>query len=272
MRMRGIGLSLWGIVLLLASAACSRKEEVAGVEDDSVSVELAFSLEGNVSTRASVSAISELANESSFRGMENIRIIPFATRGEIGPEDVSIGYSRRLPSISSSMDDAAYSGNVYHKGLIRNNHAHLYPSASAALPEGTASVLVYGSGIHVASGDTPRDKHLNGSLIETGWEVSTPDRPASAWTFSPDPIYSGGIPASASVLTDILTHIASSVTYTQTYYYQRNGVWHEGHIAATWDDGLAETVLRGRADDRCRPERGVSALHAVWSSAPVRKR
>lgn len=240
MRMRGTGC----IVLLLVMAACSGKEEAAGERNTVVPVELALSLEGNASTRASVTAITELANEGSFRGMENIRLIPFATRGEIGPEDVSIGFSRKLPSISSSMDDAAYSGQGYHKGLIRNNHAHLYPSASAALPEGTASVLVYGNGIHIAGSDTPTDKHLNGSLIESGWEVSGAARAASSWTFSPDPIYTGGIPSSASILTDILTHIASSVTYTQTYYYQRNGVWHEGRIAATWDDALAETVLR----------------------------
>lgn len=243
MRIRGIGYFPAGIVLLLL-AACSGKEQVTGEGNACVPVDLAFSLEGNVSTRASVTAISELANQGSFRGMENIRIIPFGTRGEIGPEDVSLGFSRRLPSISSSMDDAAYSGSVYHQGLIRNNHAHLYPSASAALPEGTASVLVYGSGVHVAGGDTPGDKHLNGSLIESGWEITGAARPASSWSFSPDPIYTGGVPASASVLTDILTHIASAVTYTQVYYYRRNEVWYEGRIAVTWDDALAETVLR----------------------------
>ena len=242
MRLRGLTLFLWGITLSLAFASC-REQEWQGVQEDTpVPVALAFSLEGRGSTKASVTTITELSNQGRFRGMENIRLIPFERRGAVEPSDISKDFARTLPAISSSMDDVAYTGTVYHQGLVRNNHAHLYPSAF--LPEGTASVLVYGNGIRVSDDDTPRGKHINGSLIESGLESTVAFREASSISFSPEPIYQGEIPYSATILTDLLTYIASSVTYTQKYYYQRNGVWNEGRISVTWGDDLAETVLR----------------------------
>ena len=232
------------LAVILTVSACNGDPVSTLPEDTSVPVALAFSLEGSIPTRASVTSITELSEQGGFRGMENIRIVPFASRETVGPEDVSIGPARRLPSISSSMDDAAYTGSDYHQGLVRNNHAHLYPDAYAALPKGTASVLVYGNGVSVATGSTPADKHLNGSLIESGWEVPGSLSQAGDYTFSPDPIFTGGIPSAASALADILTGIASAVTHTHTYYYQRNGVWYEGRIAVQWGDDLADTVLR----------------------------
>jgi hypothetical protein len=239
------------IVLLvtgLAFLACTRimpeENGQTGKSPEAIPVELALALDSGVPTRASISAITEMSNQGDFRGLENIRLVPFASPDRVVPGDVAIGPARGLPAISSSMDDAAYTANTYHSGLVRNNHAHLYPGANAALPNGTASVLIYGNGISVARGTTPRDKHLNGSLIETGWEELGALQDASAFTFSPDPIYTGGIPASATALTDILTSIASSVSCTKKYYYRRNEVWYEGQIAVQWSDDLAETVLR----------------------------
>ena len=242
MELRGLAAFLTGILLNLILFSCVKQEAEKVQEEVPVPVALAFSLEGKGSTRASATIITELSNNGGFRGMENIRIIPYERRGPIEPDDVAIGVSSMLPSISSSMDDAAYTGTDYHQGLVRNNHAHLYPSAF--LPEGTASVLVYGNGKPVSDTDSPRGKHINGSLIESGWEDPLALREASSITFSPEPIYQGGIPSSAATLTELLTYIASSVTYTQTYYYQRNGVWMEGRISVSWGDDLADTVLR----------------------------
>ena len=234
----------YGLVWLLTAVSCAEKDAPAPQGTESVPVDLAFALQSKSSTRASVATLLELANQNYFRGMERIRLIAFGHRGPVGPEDQAIGYSRTLPGISSSWDDAAYSGYAYHQGLVRNNHAHLYPSDYASLPEGTASVLVYGSGPRVQQSSVELDKHLNGSLIETGWETLDTYHRASDYTFSPDPIYTGVIPGSATVLTDILTHIAASVSYTQTYYYRQNEVWKEGRIAVQWDDNLADAVLR----------------------------
>lgn len=246
--MKGCPRQIVLLVTSLAFLACTRTQPAGtgGAEErpEAIPVELALALENGVPTRASLSALTELADQGDFRGLENIRIVPFASREGVGHADVAIGPARGLPAISASRDEAAYAANTYHSGLVRNNNAHLYPGANAALPKGTASVLVYGNGVSVASGTTPRDKHLNGSLIETGWEEAGALQAASAFTFSPDPIYTGSIPASATALTDILTSIASSVSFTQHYYYRRNEVWYQGQIAVQWGDDLAETVLR----------------------------
>ena len=132
----------YGLVWLLTAVSCAEKDAPAPQGTESVPVDLAFALQSKSSTRASVTTLLELANQNYFRGMERIRLIAFGNRGPVGPEDQAIGYSRTLPGISSSWDDAAYSGYAYHQGLVRNNLAHLYPSDYASLPEGTASVLV----------------------------------------------------------------------------------------------------------------------------------
>lgn len=229
-----------GMLLAVLTACTEKAEEVATATED-IPVQLAFSLSGSSATRAS--AITELnGGESAFRGMTGIRILPFTRKGEIREGDVSTGLLRPLPSISSSIVDAAYSGNVYSNGIVRNNHAHLFPDAYAALPKGTSSALVYGYAPRATYPTVQETKHVNGSLIESGlnnMEICS----ASEIGFAPDPIFTGEVPAEASLLASIMTQVARSVTYTQTYYYKKNEVWYEGHQAVTWDENLSEPTL-----------------------------
>ena len=236
-------------ILILGAATisgCGLKDEdwVPGEGEIAVPVDLSFALRQRAETRASVSTILEMKNIGSFRGMENIRILPFAVKGEIGPADEAIGFGRSLPSITSSWDQRAYSGASYHQGLINNNLSHLYPSDLATMPAGTASVLVYGDGANSSQAGTPANKHLYGSLIESEWGMDDNNQMASDIQFSPDPILSGPIPVEASELATLLNDIARAATFTQTYYYRRNDVWHEAAKAVSWDGELEETSLR----------------------------
>ena len=157
--------------------------------------------------------------------------------------DQSIGFMRNLPDITGAMDEYAYAGHMYHQGLIRNNHAHLYPNASAAFPKGTASVLVYGKAPVVGQSTEVETKKYNGSLVEQGMDRRE-TRLASDISFSPDPIYTGAFPDEAVALADALTQVAQAVTYTQTYYYYQNNTWRSGQTAVSWDGNIAELTLR----------------------------
>lgn len=230
--------------LLLASlAACSKGEQMAG-EGETVSVQLAMSLSGgNIGGNTKASSITELAGgESSFRGMTDIRILPFSRKGTIQDGDESLGLLRRLPNISANIVDAVYTGNIYHNGIVRNNHAHLFPDTYAALPKGTASALVYGSAPRSTMDTEQETKHLNGSLIESGLTLHQMASVSDIY-FDPDPIFTGSIPSEASMLASIMTRVAQAVTYTQTYYYKRNDVWYEGHLSVSWDENLADETL-----------------------------
>jgi len=231
--------------LLLLFLSCSKeKENIPAEAAPLVPVDLALSLQGpDEATRADVSYLTELADEPSFRGMQDIRLIPFARHGAVRADDPALSEPKSLPAILGVTDDQAYNGRQYHQGLIRNNRAHYFSDAYAILPVGTASVLVYGNGASLTGQPTPATKHLYGSLIEEGWEEME-GRTASDIRFAPDPILSEGALVTAGEMADMLTSIAGSATYTLDYYYEKNSIWREGQVALTWNGNIEDPTLR----------------------------
>ena len=244
--------------LLLCLLSCSHKG-IDGVDDSAarelVPVEFAFSLEGAESaTKANTSILTELDNTEDdvnhFRGIENIRVLAFSAdteETEVTEGMLTISPIRPLPPIAGIWDRTAVSGNAYHTGLVRNIRAHLYANDAAAFPEGTSHVVLYGNAGRVARGTVQEEKHLNGSLIEDGLDAE--DAPSghyrtSGVSFSPDPIYTGVVSPQATQIAQLLTGIASAVTYTPTYIYYINEEWVEGHNSITWNENVSETSLR----------------------------
>ena len=226
-------------------------EEVSSAPREQIPVALALSLEApQPQTKADVGSIEELANTAQFRGMDAVRVLPFGVKRAVKADDESVGVPRVLPAITSSQDSQAYDGTYYHSGLIKNNRAHLYSNAEMALPRGTASVLVYGQAPSVPAGSELLSKQLNGSLVESGWENPSEMRDADVLKFSPDPIYSGTLPSAAKSIADILSAIVLDASYTQVYYYYRNGVWQTAQTIVRWDDAsLGSSFLKGCFDD-----------------------
>lgn len=246
--MKASRLILCGLILLLlcALAACSSKESLAsGDGQELIPVQLSFAMSGSeVATKANVNQLTELANSGSFRGMENIRVVAFSSSGAVTGSSQALSDARPMPSISNSLDDRAFTGAEYHKGLIRNNHAHLYPDAYAALPKGTRTVLVYGKAPHIVSSDVLTDKHLNGSLIESGWETDGSYITASNLTFSPEPISTADTEETTNRIATILNDIVTAVSYTQTYYYQIAGTWYTATTSVSWNENVGDATLR----------------------------
>ena len=230
------------ILLAALCTCCDKAGSGAQQERQTVPVEFAFSTAGGAAaTRADVTVIPELLGQGDFQGMEDIRIIPFSRHGAVTAADVPLGPARRLPSIGSSQDDAAHVGeNIWHGGLIRNNRAHLFPYAEVYLPTGMASALVYGHA--PLKGETSAQKHVYGSITEQGMATM---ESASDIYFLPDPIFADGVPSAAGSIASILSYIAQGGSYTRTYHYQRNGVWHSGQASASWSDNLDDATLPG---------------------------
>jgi len=243
---------IWLLVLgLLAAVSCSREQlgtEADGSREE-IPVQFSLALESKQNaTKANVSTLTELANTNTsmgnFRGMENIRVIPFTHQRSIQEGDVSVGRLRSLPDISSSIDEAAFAGSTFHQGLVRNIRAHLYPNAYAIFPDGTGSVMVYGTAFQESQSLNQATKHLYGSLIEEGFDAEAENLPVEGISFSPEPIYTGTISPVASSMADILSEIATAVSYTQVYYYYFNGAWREGRIAVSWNENVTEASLK----------------------------
>ncbi|MBR4826543.1 MAG: hypothetical protein IKZ91_01500 [Bacteroidales bacterium] len=229
---------------LLVLCACSGKETPQGADEHLVPVQLAFAMEQGIGTKANATTITELASTPQFGGMEDIRILAFSRRDSVLAEDTALGHLRTLPAISSSSDNAAVSGYSWHEGLIRTNRAHLFSDAFAALPRGTGSVLIYGTAPRHIDASEAATKHLNGSIVTEGLESGDFNNPADGIFFSPEPIYSGNTPAAATGITEILTRLVGSATYTKEYYYQRGGVWNHTHIDVSWNENTEDDILR----------------------------
>lgn len=225
---------------------CSREDAKVAVQRNMVPVDLAMSMQTPPpphESKADVSYFRELANNAQFRGMTNVRILSFAGQHAVTGQQSVLSMPKRLPDIAGRRDAAAYSGDLYHTGLVENNNAHLYSDAYAILPEGTGSVLVYGKAPIAGENLTQQSKHFNGSLIESDWE-SRENFDAQEITFSPDPIFSGDHLDLAVGMADILTSIVGAATYIQPYYFKRNEVWYESQTSVVWDSNIEDATLR----------------------------
>lgn len=245
------------LFLFLAISCVEQSPLHEETEGGAIPVQFALSLEsGAVATKANVNILTELQTgqdvSDRFRGLVDIRTLPFGREGKVRTSDEALWDGRYLPAISSHADDdyqekdatGAWTGN-YHNGLIRNNNAHLYPNGSVTLPRGTASMLVYGkAALADREGWTEQErKHSNGSLIESEWT-----REAASITFSPDPIYTSEANGMAFNIAQALSYIVYDVndlhpirTAPVSFYY---GNGQTGTVTVQWDADIANVSLR----------------------------
>ena len=219
-----------------------------------IPVTLSLSLGGgSPSVKADMSQITELKASPVFRGISSVRAIPFGTEGLVQLGNNSLGGYRLLPGITSASDtQASADGKTYHQGLIKENHAHLYSGSNVALPTGTASLLLYGTAVRAAAPSGPKDKHLSGSLLESGW-VADASMAAGALTFSPDPILS------QQSLKDSVTTVSKGIAQAlneivtaccqQDYYYIKGDQYIPGTTYVPWDANLGSVILKNCFED-----------------------
>lgn len=209
------------LLLLFLAVSCVEAldtPETAGGGLVPVQLALSFEKEEGPSTKAMVTTLKEMAETPVFRGMDSIWIVPFSVARNILSTDQPLYDARQLESISGTLDTAAFFGNGhYHSGLVQTSNAHFYPDATIALPDGTASVLVYGQAPRAAvtaQVTEPQVKHRYGSLINEGLSTLDGTLTAEAIRFRPDPISTvSSDNATASELAYILTSITNT-SYT----------------------------------------------------------
>lgn len=230
--------------LLLGTAACTPPSREIAPEQSLVPVQIALRV-GRVSspvTRGNSSVITEM--DETFRGIEDMTLVPFDGRRRVLPMDESLFTPISLPAITADYYASAWMGGAYVTGLIQNNNAHLYPRSKTHLPWGTASVLAYGHPPKAPATNLIAQRHLNGALDASGLQGRTNVCLASEITFSPVPIYGSGVPEEAEALVGMLNDIASQVTFTMPYYYEVNGIWKDGSVTISWNESIKDVTLR----------------------------
>lgn len=196
------------MALSVVLTGCADKEEPVTVADDSpVAVSLAFSMPDLSAARTRMADSVVQISSDYFRGLKDVRIIPFRVSGTIMADHVPFVY------------DAFGSDE---RGRVAGKPSELTPAAYYYYPDcafwsGTASVLFYARGANSVQveGETipATDKAYYGSTITTYTDVSSPAR----IQFSPEQI---SLSTSASkrgkALADYMTAIANTSGWSTT--------------------------------------------------------
>ena len=237
----------FGHILLMAMLAvfpaCDKQGGGTGYVPEQVPVQLALCVRsGGASTKGDVTVIKELQPTPAFSGLADIRLLPFSQISTITAADEAL--KNTIPHLSVASDGLADVSNACYFGLENG--------VVFTIPRETASFLVYGKAIK--SGDENTDpevefKHLNGSLIESGFDNVNP-QPASI-KFSPDVMLSSSAtPEDATTIANALTTIVNGgendTPFSITAYYD-NG--KSIPVTVPWDGSIGDDNLRTCFED-----------------------
>lgn len=187
-------LNLRPILLIAVSvgffSACSKggDEVLQGM----AKVQFSLSLEGRTTATKASDAVVQEGELSDFRGITDITLLPYETKGTVRSTDERLGFCEGLSDIVN---------------LSEGNHGLLYPQQM--IPYKTASFLFYGKAKPLYT-----DKTWEGSLVPYGLESMSP----SSIRFSPEAI---GVSSTASTVSNFLvnhlTSIANVSGFKSTY-------------------------------------------------------
>jgi hypothetical protein len=228
-----LSMLLPALVVPAVLLSCTRENpaEEAASQETAANVRLALHLGGEQYTKADLDAVTEMRDAPVFRGMTDIRLIPFSRKGTIVSGDKTLWYAMNLPSIGSD-------------GLIANNNAHLY--SGLPVPFRTASVLVYGKAPKAGSGTGIESLHKDGSLLETGFTSDVPT--AESVGFTPHTMLPSGssTPRAAQDIAQALNEIVFGDTFNITAHYGDN---KSMTISVPWDGNIGDDNLRDCYDN-----------------------
>lgn len=180
---------------------------VSGAVDAPVNVSLAFSVPDLPIAKTRMSDAVVQTSQDLFRGLKDVRIIPFKVAGTITKDHLPFVYAE------SGGDET---------GRVTGKPSELTPSAFYYYPDcafwsGTSSVLFYGRGANSVqvSGETipATDKAYYGSTASTYLDANSPVQ----IQFSPEPINQSATPGDrAKALAEYMTAVANTSGWANT--------------------------------------------------------
>lgn len=226
--------------VLLLFPGCRKELEVveggAPVQAGGVPLSLALSV-GQPSPTRTVDPIAQDGTYADvFQGIQDLRVIPYKTKGTIGTADQSNGWPILLGGLTGGS-----AGGDQNGALVNNNNSVLY--LKQLVPRGTASFLLYGVQKDDGSDATTHAyKRHYGSTVVAGLEGKNIN-PAGI-SFTPDPILQGTPDATtAAALVGYLNSLVGA-SNTYTLYYRRNYTTYNFNTTLTWNASISDQGLR----------------------------
>ncbi|MBP3256760.1 MAG: hypothetical protein J6M23_02000 [Bacteroidales bacterium] len=218
---RFLSYGMWSLTaalgLLSGLVSCQRHDGVGSRMKQAVNLSLSV---GMVSTtKVDVSSFTEADPLNPvFRGMVDIRLVPFAKKGTITLSEQANGFPLALSGFYS---------------LSPGLSAYYYTSGvDAWFPMETASLLLYGK----APGDF-------GALKESGFTGHETPPDASSFVFSPVAMAPGGTtPQEAKLIAAVLNGILLANQHQVEAHY---GEGKSKMVSVVWNDNVEDSNLRG---------------------------
>lgn len=187
--------------------ACSSEDEVAEVnptfDGEAVKTTFTISLPGKAKTRMSYETVQGAEDIASFRGMDNIVIVPYrfadkTNRATRLDKNITLWYNTLTVPAAANEENAIPSGK-----LLANSNAVLYNDVTVPLL--TSGFLFYGK-----AAETATDNYANGNLTVTG--MGDTDEIADR-SFTPTPIVTSFNDTKGVALAAYVTDIASATNW-----------------------------------------------------------
>ena len=201
----------------LALNSCSEDEKnlAPGNSSYAVRTTLNLSVQTAPATRMSAATVQQAEDLASFRGIEDIRLLPFSvTLGNAAEPVLSTSpyYAKNAIELTKMLvnSEGTVETNTLPADKLQSvNQSAMY--ADVLLPVGTNSVLFYGKAMD-SMGETPTDAqlHTNGALVEAGFDGTTP----ANITFSPKQI--AATLSGESVRDELVKYLTSIANATYT--------------------------------------------------------
>ncbi|MBP3203553.1 MAG: hypothetical protein J6M31_08130 [Bacteroidales bacterium] len=229
-------MALFFLLVTLSSAglvSCGREqtEEMGTATEATQPVRMSLTLgEGRV-TKANVDLITEMGDEEGrFRGIADLRLLPFASRSAVSP------------------GDAPLSGTVYFPALVSPRASReevLYFTQDVYLPRRCASALLYGKARRAGNkvSGSVADRQVNGSLVESENFYRSTMFTAADFGFSPDAMLPSGNQALAATrdIVSALNDVFFGVSYAVNVTY--NG-GEPTTVTVNWNSEIGDENLR----------------------------
>lgn len=159
-------------LLAMALAACSSDDEVTSEEltRGVVKTEFNISVPPQTGTRQSDAVTQSAGTVASFRGMQNVTMIPFATNGEIAGTDIRLG--NNLTLVTTGAVPTIQTNNTIATLNTNGTNSQYYKDVE--VPIGTRSFLFYGVATDATATSPATTQEVNGALTISGTEGNTP--------------------------------------------------------------------------------------------------
>lgn len=208
--------SLGAIALVgaVSFSACSSSDEIVdnpdyNPVDNTVKTQFTIAFPENVAkTRQSAATVQNAQTIASFRGMDNIVLLPFATTGAVNTDPIALASTKLGDAISltSIIKPSAQTvtNSIPAATLTAASNSVLYNDVT--IPVGTGSFLFYGKAIG-------ENNFVNGALTMSQGTTPQPDN----ITFNPVQIYPSSTTASTvgEALAIYLSSIAKATNWAE---------------------------------------------------------